>query len=741
MRSERCLNRQDCGKIKISHWANISKTARNLMLQTTLGGRYQIINHLGGGGFGQTYLAHDQQLPGNHRCVVKQLKPQANDPATLQTARRLFETEAQVLHKLGKHDHIPQLFAYFEENQEFYLVQEFIEGCDLGVELSKRSPINETEATALLTEILEILAFVHQQNVIHRDINPSNILRSYKDNQLVLIDFGAVKQITTQPANFHGSTCYSVSIGTPGYMPSEQAQGNPKLSSDLYAVGMIAIQALTGLLPHQFQKDPDTEEIIWRNQVSVSDEFANFLDKMVRYDFRDRYPTAVEALQALKNINYPTGVTLPVPGIVTTPPPPVVKKSFFTKKLLLGIVSFTTVGVVLAAGSFFILNIIQSTNAIELVERGKTLYNLKRYEEALSTYQKALNIMPDNVEAWYYQGKTLDELKQYKEALNAYEKAIQIAPEHLDAWMGRSFVLEKLKQYDAAISSFDQVLNLYPNYAEAWQGRGDIFLKIPRYDEAFNSYTKAVELQPNNFQAWYNLGWVLHNLQRYEDAISAYEKTLEIKSDHYKAWYNRGNSYLLLKRYKEAVASYEQAVRLKPDYYQAWYSQGVALTHLNRHEPAVAAFKQVVRRQPNDAEAWYHLGWALHELRRYEEAFDAYDKTVQLQPNNPQAWYNRGNALYNLKRYEPAVISYETAVGLKPDYFEAWYSRGNALAGLNKYEDALASYEKSLQYNPKFEEAKKAQQKLKNQLESAQKKQQQQQSLKKLLPIFNKNDG
>ena len=83
------------------------------MLGITLGNRYSIIRHLGGGGFAQTYLAEDKQLPGNHLCVVKQLKPQATDPETLQVARRLFDTEAQVLYKLGNHDRIPRLIVFF----------------------------------------------------------------------------------------------------------------------------------------------------------------------------------------------------------------------------------------------------------------------------------------------------------------------------------------------------------------------------------------------------------------------------------------------------------------------------------------------------------------------------------------------------------------------------------------------------------------------------------------------------
>ena len=145
------------------------------MIDTTIGGRYKIIRTLGGGGFGETFVAEDLQLPDRMQCVVKQLKPQSNNPFVLQTARRLFETEAKVLHMLGKHSQIPQLLAHFEENQEFYLVQELIVGNSLAEELTQ--PMPEPYAIALLLDILPILEFVHQQNVIHRDLKPANLIR------------------------------------------------------------------------------------------------------------------------------------------------------------------------------------------------------------------------------------------------------------------------------------------------------------------------------------------------------------------------------------------------------------------------------------------------------------------------------------------------------------------------------------------------------------------------------------
>lgn len=284
----------------------------------TLAGRYHIIKHLGGGGFGQTYLAEDKRRSGNLRCVVKQLKPQFTDPQTLSIARRLFTTETDILHQLGTHPQIPELLDHFEENNEFYLVQELIEGRDLSKEITPGQRLSESEVMAILQEIVEILVFVQQHKVIHRDIKPPNLMRRNSDRKIFLIDFGAVKQITTQIVNTTGQIPPTIGIGTNGYMPAEQNNGHPNFGSDIYAVGMTGIEWLTGILPHELPKDANGE-IVWRDRARVSDGFANILNKMVRYHFRDRYQSAAEVLQAFNNLRRipPSSTVVSSPNLLT----------------------------------------------------------------------------------------------------------------------------------------------------------------------------------------------------------------------------------------------------------------------------------------------------------------------------------------------------------------------------------------------------------------------------------------
>mgnify|MGYP002777010815 CR=1 FL=1 len=267
-----------------------------------LSGRYQITKVLASGGFSETYIAADLQRPGNPTCVVKRLRPASDRPQHLQLASRLFQLEAETLETLGKHDQIPQLLAYFEQDEEFFLVQETIEGHPLSWELKPGKPVSEIVAIAILQDLLPILAFVHNCKTIHRDIKPSNIMRRHSDGKLVLIDFGAVKQVSDRMLTANAQTNLTVSIGTLGYAPSEQTAGRAFYSSDIYAVGMLVIKALTGFAPHELQLDSQTGEVLWLEKAQVSQELAAFISKMVRYDYTQRFHSASEALVALQDL-------------------------------------------------------------------------------------------------------------------------------------------------------------------------------------------------------------------------------------------------------------------------------------------------------------------------------------------------------------------------------------------------------------------------------------------------------
>jgi serine/threonine protein kinase len=278
-----------------------------------LGSRYQVLEYVAEGGFGKTYLAEDTQLPGKDLCIVKQLAPRFTAPQLLEIARRLFKTEATALHSLGHHPQIPELLAYFEEAEKFYLVQQYIAGQTLDQKLIPKQPWSPGQVVELLRDCLNILRFIHDQGVIHRDLKPANLILRDADHKIVLVDFGTVKNILQGQGGLEQLT---VAVGTQGYMPIEQARGKPRSTSDLYALGIIGIQALTGVKPLDLEED-ENGEIIWSPLVNAQPELIEILTKMTRYNYLERYPSAQSVLDALDSCG-DTLLPQAVPGMRTT---------------------------------------------------------------------------------------------------------------------------------------------------------------------------------------------------------------------------------------------------------------------------------------------------------------------------------------------------------------------------------------------------------------------------------------
>ncbi|MTJ09440.1 MULTISPECIES: tetratricopeptide repeat protein [unclassified Anabaena] len=574
------------------------------MIGNILRQRYRIIKQLGAGGFGETFLAEDLDIPVTPKpiCVVKKLHPTIIDPEII----RLFEQEAQILYQLGQnHDQIPKLSGYFQEDQDFYLIQEFIDGYDLTQEITPGKKLNEGEAIQFLRDVLEILVYVHENKVIHRDIKPANIMRR-KDGKLVLIDFGVVKQINTTIAMKSGLTSKTVGVGTHGYMPPEQGFGKPKLSSDIYALGMTAIEGLTGISLNTLSEDEEGE-IIWSNLVSVSNKLENFITKMVRYDWRQRYKDAKEALEELNQVFS------------------IIKQQNRQPVTL-------------------------NQSSQYWFEQGIELIDLERYEEAISYFDKAIAINPDDHDAWFHRGTVLDELQRYREAIASYDKAIAINPDDHEAWYNRGIALGALRKYTEAIASYDKAIAIKADYHEAWSNRGVALEKLQKYTEAITSYDKGIAIKADFHEAWYNRGVALEKLQKYTEAIASYDKAIAIKPDFHEAWHGRGISLRQLQKYEEAIASYDKAIAIKPDDYDAWHNRGVSLRQLQKYEEAIASYDKAIAIKPDKHEPWTAKSVSLWYLQRYEEALKCCEKAISIKPDFELAIKNRNNLLKQLGR-------------------------------------------------------------------------------------------
>jgi formylglycine-generating enzyme required for sulfatase activity len=274
-----------------------------------LDNRYRPIKFLGEGGFGRTFQAVDEKRL-NTPCVIKQFLPQQAGSAALKKATELFQQEAKRLQELGKHPQIPDLEAFFSQDNRLYLVQDFIDGQNLLQEFQNQGTLNEPQIRNILIELLPVLQFIHDNKVIHRDIKPENIIRS-KKGKLFLIDFGVSKETSGSILTRIGTT-----VGTSGYAPPEQLRGTAYHNSDLYSLAVTCVRLLTGHFPKSDGSDQlfDTNrmEWQWRKYVSLSQELIDVLETMLRDIPANRYQSATEVLAALSNQK----------TIVIPPPPP-----------------------------------------------------------------------------------------------------------------------------------------------------------------------------------------------------------------------------------------------------------------------------------------------------------------------------------------------------------------------------------------------------------------------------------
>lgn len=631
-----------------------------------LGGRYTIISELGAGGFGQTFMAEDLHLPGHPKCVVKQLKPQTNDPNSLAMARRLFDTEAQVLYQLGDHDQIPRLLAHFEENEQFYLAQELIEGEPLTQELAGGQPWTEVQAIALLQDILQVLAFVHHKQVIHRDIKPPNLIRRRSDGKIVLIDFGAVKQVSTQVVNHDaGPTNLTISIGTKGYMPNEQLAGTPRFSSDVYAVGMLVLQALTGIHPKRLGEDPKTGEITWHERAPhISPELAAIIDNMVCYDFRDRYPTAVEALLALRSLPAHLLESLPEPNLFFEEPEIEATPSQELPPL---------------------------PSAIELTEPRIQPESTPSWE---STQQPPSGIDLSSTQIWVptefpekltNSTNGTDSIEPLTESLTQHEPTYSsgisapgsatpesIGRQWVRPWsvlavlaIGGTAVLMALPHLFPHLTNYTNSMRPVPTPSsgstptatptippqklppEELLSQGDRLREAGQYQEALSFYDQAIKLKPSNpklAKAYWGRCYSLNKLQKPTEAKVSCNDALALKPDYPEALWSKGKAIEQEKLAgedpeeptREALELYQKATKLKPDLAEAWVDRGVALQNLGRSWEANDALDQGIKLKRDSALAWSTKGEALANLGLLKEAIEALDKALQLQPNDPK---------------------------------------------------------------------------------------------------------
>jgi tetratricopeptide (TPR) repeat protein len=306
-------------------------------------------------------------------------------------------------------------------------------------------------------------------------------------------------------------------------------------------------------------------------------------------------------------------------------------------------------------------------------------------------------------EIWYEKGKALRVAQKYEEAIATFDKAIQNKPDYYEAWFEKGLTFESLKQTERALVCFNKALKISPNHDSAWicwYGVGASQFSLKRYEEALESYKQSIKINSEHYLVWHYTALVLNQLELYEEALEYYSKVIVLKPDFAQAWTHRGCTLIDLESYEEGIISCERAIELEPQDPGAWTEKGRALNYLKKHCEALECYKQAIQLQ-SYCLAWFGQAKVLEDMQRYEDALQSYHEVAQMESNYDFDWCMQAFALCKLERYDEAFAYCEKSLKNHPNYSFALYCKVCCYVRQNNMDIALETLRQAIQLSPR----------------------------------------
>ncbi|MCC0175698.1 tetratricopeptide repeat protein [Waterburya agarophytonicola K14] len=718
-----------------------------------VGRRYQLIKELGKNDWNTIYLAKDATMPEDFRCIVEQFRLEPNQNISIQNIKTRYGNEVNLWQQLANLKQLPPILACFEEGEALYLVRELIKGRNLMQRLEQYGKLSQLESIALLKDVLSSLIPIHESGLVHQNIKPSNIIICDRNDKYFLIDFSLVEPITQESAPEDKATALIYSSNE--YYPNKQPANKITSSRDLYALGAIAIETITGKKPNCTPVHSSLGSFLAQECSQIDSQLLKVIERMMDLDSPNNYGSAQEARQDLErieskfqskqeivdllldatatnSINSSTSSQSQELGIQDKLP--LQRKSFSPSnlwKVILGLL------LLVGVGEFFypILrpqyhchqgNKILSNNSKQALNRfqkaiklnsnsicgglgtAQAFYELERYPAALAAYDRVDSIKPDLIATWQGRGEVLHRLERFEAATTAYNKTLKMEPNNSAIWNRKGKALYKLELFQEALAAQDKALALQPDNVNALTDRGVALIGLGKYQEALDVFNQAQEIDPLDPQLWQNKALVLQYLNRpqesvrlYQEALEAYEKVIAENPKNITAILDRANVLSKLQQHEEALVTYQQAVAINENSHLTWLGKGNALFALRRYPEALAAFDRAVKVQPKSYISWHNRGSLLRDgLRDLPKAIASYDRALQVNPNFYHAWRDRGIALSQNQQHTEAIESFKKALNIKPNDHQSWVGRGIALSSLGKIDEAISVIDRAIEIQP-----------------------------------------
>ncbi|MDY7008206.1 MAG: tetratricopeptide repeat protein [Cyanobacteriota bacterium] len=670
--------------------------------------RYRFIKHINSSILGQTYLATDTHRPNSPQCLVKGIRLSNFKQKNREVVLSLFQKKADKIYHLSQHNGLPNLLAYCEENNNIYLVEDYIVGLSLTQELAIGELLPEVEVIKILKDVLEILAFIHSHGEIHGKITPANLIRRELDGKLILINFGFKREITRileqneqLLISKKGSQNNSDSLAD---IPLEENQEELDKNSDIYALGIIAIQALTGLSNQDLLKQQQTNktlglEIPWQNLQVCSLKLSNIIDKMINSQGKQHYDSASEALTELNNIvisiennifsKLQTIITIPQKiDIPTLQPQPRNNRKI---RLIAGLTVIITAGVAIAY--FWQWQFIFKAQA--LYKQGRKLAKQGEQQAAIANYTQALQLNKKNAAIYYQRGNSYYSQKIYEKAITDLTQALRINPKYTQAYQKRGLIYDEIGDYKNAIQDYSQSIKFNPQDSDAYLYRGIARSAIGDQAGAISDYTQTIKLNPKNAQAYKSRGIAQFEITDYQSAITDYDRAIELKPDYSDAYTKRCIAYLKLANDRAAIKDCQQAIEINPQDSLAYHNQCIGYLNLGEYQKAVENCSVTIEMNSENAEAYRNRGRARSASGDLYGAIEDLTTTIKINPDSSFAYSDRGLIFSDIGNYDRAIEDFAQAIKLNPSNAIAYYHRGMIFSELQEIQAAIVELRQS----------------------------------------------
>ena len=696
--------------------------------------RFDIIRELGSGGFATTYLAIDRHSR-ERKCAVKQLQPKFNSPSVWASAKERLATEAMVLQWLGKHQQIPEFICHFEENKQFYLVLQFVEGEEFEQEVH-RQVLDEAQIVEFLVDILNILKSVHQQGIIHRDIKPSNLIRRKQDGKMVLIDFGAVKEIGTMAFDISKQKVQTQIIGTPGYMPPEQNNGKPIYSSDIYALGKTVIFGMTGKSPTEWETS-EADATGWNKKIAIGEALLKIINRMTADSVAQRYHSANEVVRDLEPLQM-IGKTIGdkyrmvkylggsrhmhsyvVKSIDSEETPyyleilqvqnsQVASLSTITQEIIDGFKRLSIIDknnripaiieyFVDESRIFMVQEYVEGKNLAQTVEDRFILSETEVIEilidtaSALNPFHRQHiihgNIKPSSLIRHSDDNKiTLVDFSLVNEAVNSLpnSKAGYIPPEQI---AGRATYASDI--YALGMTAIHVLTGVSPQNLE----------KNPRTGEIL--WHRKARISPG-FAKILDKMICLDKSQRYQSLNRVIKDLEKIKQ---KSRFGGTYKYLFIAPVLVLGTMFGMAQWAQRAAILEFYNGDIKLGE-QQYQKAIGYYDNGLRKLSNTRgqvrnfeQVWLKKAKAQRQLDDYEAALKTCSTALK-HYQSPQLWNCKALTLYSLNRYDAAIAAYDQAIKIAPESIWLWNNRGEAYTRMMQYDNAIIDFKQAIRLDP-----------------------------------------